>query len=427
MVSLFRSNKRNRSSRDCCEDSSVRTTMQRTYAEELQFPGSRHCDTPRSRSLQCFQTQSKTRESQDIDLLNMFRVSALKRFAVANTKFASSQSFARFSSSSALAMRGGIRRVPYQLQHRPPSQIILARPFFSRRNEDNGSGTQKLGMLASAGVGLSLLAGKTKYAFVALKLTKAAPALSMVISTLAYVPLFGWTHAVGMVGLIFVHECGHALVLHKFGVPFKPMVFVPFMGAVISAGPMRNAYEDALVAFGGPVLGSAAALGVGMVGVATDSQQLMALADFGYMVNLFNLLPVGMMDGGRIAGAVSPYLGVAGVGVMGAMIYNGMVYNPLVYLLTLAGTYTTAARLFGWSEYGEPHMKNYYKIPGSQQAGIAAGYLTLAVALVLAMRENDKHRKTPKQLKQEQVYGYSEPSPWSVEGHHDGKYDDYFK
>jgi Zn-dependent protease len=339
----------------------------------------------------------------------MFGVTALKRFAVANTKFASSQSVACFSSPSALAMRGGIRRVPYQLKSRPPSQIILVRPFFSRRNEDNGSGTQKLGMLASAGVGLSLLAGKTKYAFAALKLTKAAPALSMVISTLAYVPLFGWTHAVGMVGLIFVHECGHALVLHKFGVPFKPMVFVPFMGAVISAGPMRNAYEDALVAFGGPEL------------------QLMARADFGYMVNLFNLLPVGMMDGGRIAGAVSPYLGVAGVGIMGAMIYNGMVYNPLVYLLTLAGTYTTAARLFGWGEYGEPHMKNYYKIPGSQQAGIAAGYLTLAVALVLAMRENDKHRKTPKQLKQEQVYGYSEPSPWSVEGHHDGKYDDYFK
>ena len=99
-----------------------------------------------------------------------------------------------------------------------------------------------------------------------------------------------------MVGLIAVHEAGHALVLHHKGIPFSPAVFVPFMGAVIATKQLpRDAWEDAVVGYGGPALGS---LGAGAVAVAahlTDSQLLYALADFGFMVNLFNLLPIGSM------------------------------------------------------------------------------------------------------------------------------------
>jgi Zn-dependent protease len=54
-----------------------------------------------------------------------------------------------------------------------------------------------------------------------------------------------------------------------------------------------------MVAFGGPVAGTVAAGVVGVVGVMTGSQLLIALADFGYMINLFNLLPIGSMDGGE--------------------------------------------------------------------------------------------------------------------------------
>ena len=47
----------------------------------------------------------------------------------------------------------------------------------------------------------------------------------------------------------------------------------------------------------------------------TDSQLLLALSDFGFMINLFNLMPLGSMDGGRIAGALSPWMNVAGLGI----------------------------------------------------------------------------------------------------------------
>lgn len=283
-------------------------------------------------------------------------------------------------------------------------------------------------MLASAGLGLSVLAGKAKYVLVALKLTKAAPAISMVLSSLAYSAVFGWTYGVGMVGLIFIHECGHAIVLHRYGVPFSPMVFIPFVGAVIMPNArMRNAYEEAMIAFGGPAMGSAAALGVGMLGASTGSQELLALADFGYMVNLFNLMPIGSLDGGRITGAVSPYFGVLGLAAGGAMIYEGLVHNPLFYLIMLSGTYTTASRIFGWSDE-EQHNRNYYNIPGAQQGQILTGYVALIAAIIYAMRENDKLRKTPKQLQREKETGYTLSSPWD-EGRKqgDGVYDDFFK
>jgi Zn-dependent protease len=282
-------------------------------------------------------------------------------------------------------------------------------------------------MMASAGMAISILAGKTKYLFVALKLTKAAPAVSMVLTSFAYSFFFGWPYAVGMVGLIFFHECGHALVMKKYGVPFSPMVFIPFMGAVIAMKEEpRNAYEEAMIAFGGPVMGTVAALGAGTAGVMTDSQLLLALADFGYMVNLFNLLPLGSMDGGRITNAVSPYFGVVGVASGGALIYASAVHNPLFYLILLGGTYSTAARIFGWEEKAN---KDYYRIPRTQQGGIMIGYLGLVAILLVAMNANNEKRKTPKQLEREKMYGGSE-DPWAVgrgSNQGDGVYDDYFK
>lgn len=301
-------------------------------------------------------------------------------------------------------------------------------PKNDDENENRGVTTtsNRTGMIASAALFGSMLIGKTKYLFVALKLTKAMPLVSMVITSLTYSLFFGWQYAVGMVGLIFFHECGHALVMKQYNVPFSPMVFVPFMGAVIAMKEEpRNAYEEAMIAFGGPVLGSAAALGAGLSGAAMDSQLLLALADFGYMINLFNLLPIGSMDGGRITNAVSPYFGVAGLAAGGFMIYNSLIVNPIFYLIMVGGTYTTGMRVFNMEE---KENKDYYKIPRAQQGVILAGYAGLICALILAMRENNTHRKTPRQLQAEKDgVLHVEEDPWSVGEQKDGVYDDFFK
>lgn len=291
-----------------------------------------------------------------------------------------------------------------------------------RGGKDDEKGSRR-GALATIGLGASLLLGKTKYLLAALKITKAAPLISMLLTSATYSLFFGWPYACGMVGMIFVHECGHAIAMHHYKVPFSPMVFIPFMGAVIAMkeSPV-NAHQEAVIALGGPLLGTAGAVAVSVAGTAMDSQLLLALADFGLIVNLFNLLPIGSLDGGRITNAISPYFGVVGLAIGGDMIYEGMISNPLFYLVMAGGVYSTGKRIFFRGEDDPPH---YYNISGKQQASIFAAYVALIAAALYAVRENNRKRKTPKQLQAEK------DNPWysdlmdhgTSEG---GVYDDFF-
>ena len=152
---------------------------------------------------------------------------------------------------------------------------------------------QSIGIAGSAGL---LLLGKGKYILGALKFGKLMTLGSMVITFGSYSMFFGPPYAAGIVGLTLVHETGHALVMLHRGIPFSPMVFIPFMGATVAMkNRPRDAWEEALVAFGGPILGSAGAVGCSLGGYAIDSQLLYAIADFGYFINLINMLPVGML------------------------------------------------------------------------------------------------------------------------------------
>jgi Zn-dependent protease len=224
---------------------------------------------------------------------------------------------------------------------------------------------------------------------------------SLLLSVGAYTTIYGFPYAAGMVGLILVHESGHALVMRHLKIPFSPMVFVPFLGAGVAAKkPPKNAYDDALIALGGPALGSLGAAGLWGAGMASGSQLCLALADFGFMINLFNLIPIGMLDGGRIGNALSPYAGLAGVGLSGGMIASGMVSNPIFYLITMAGSYSTGLRL--WNQYkGIPdssHPSYYFNISSNQKMIIGSSYFGLIGALFGAMAINSQFKKTPEQI-----------------------------
>mmetsp|Transcript_16825 Transcript_16825/g.38861 ORF Transcript_16825/g.38861 Transcript_16825/m.38861 type:complete len:417 (-) Transcript_16825:12-1262(-) len=286
-----------------------------------------------------------------------------------------------------------------QMPSRSPNYNSVA--YFSRSRQNRRPPSNKSGIrntIGMIGTGALVLFGKTKYVLAALKLTKLAPLGSMIITVGTYSMFFGLPYAAGMVGLILVHEIGHAAVMHAKGVPFSPMVFIPFMGAVIATKELpRDAWEDALIAFGGPVLGSLGAGAVGLAGHATDSQLLIALADFGFMINMFNLLPLGSMDGGRIAGALSPYMSIAGVGMGAGLAYTGAIQNPLFYLILLSGGYQTFQRFYNPGSM----PPNYYAISSTQRAALGLGYVGLISGLALAMDLNARNKKSPEVLKRE--------------------------
>jgi hypothetical protein len=89
------------------------------------------------------------------------------------------------------------RRRPPPRQEPPEEDPSTARDKIMKR----------LGSLGAVGY---LLLAKTKYVLVALKLTKAAPLVSMVLTSATYSLFFGWPFAVGMVGQTLLHELGHA-------------------------------------------------------------------------------------------------------------------------------------------------------------------------------------------------------------------------
>jgi len=114
-----------------------------------------------------------------------------------------------------------------------------------------------------------------------------------------YALIWGWQFGLGVVLLIFFHEMGHFLEATREGLRPSWPVFVPFLGAYVKY-TRGNPWQTARVAIAGPILGGVAAFACYLVGKADGSSLLIALAYFGFVVNLLNLLPVSILDGGAV-------------------------------------------------------------------------------------------------------------------------------
>jgi Zn-dependent protease len=204
---------------------------------------------------------------------------------------------------------------------------------------------------------------------------------SMLISFGAYL-LFGpWWFALGLVGLLFVHEMGHVLEAKRQGLPVSVPVFIPFMGAFITMKEMpHNAWREARLAIAGPIVGSLGALVLYAIGVAYDSHDLKALAFLGFFINLFNLLPVVPLDGGRISAALHPSLWIAGLlGLVALVIYRP---NPLLIIILLLAASELWRR---WQMRAHPEMQEYYRVEPHRRVIIGILYFGLAALLVFGM------------------------------------------
>jgi Zn-dependent protease len=114
-----------------------------------------------------------------------------------------------------------------------------------------------------------------------------------------YTLIWGWRFAVGVIALLFFHEIGHWLEAKREGLAPNWPVFVPFLGAYVRH-TRGNPWQTARVALAGPILGGVAALGFYLVARSDHSHLLIAIAYFGFLLNLINLLPIGILDGGSI-------------------------------------------------------------------------------------------------------------------------------
>jgi Zn-dependent protease len=204
---------------------------------------------------------------------------------------------------------------------------------------------------------------------------------SMFVSAAVYVWIGGWWFGIGLVVLLFVHEMGHVAEAKHQGLPVSAPMFIPFMGALITMKEMpHNAWREARVALAGPLLGSAAAGAIYAVGVATDSRPLKALAFLGFFINLFNLLPVVPLDGGRIVGALHPVLwGIGFLALLGLVFWRP---NPILIIILIFSGSELWRR---WQMRHHPEMQEYYRVKPHQRLATGILYFGLAILLVLGM------------------------------------------
>src|SRR5438876_7031188 len=210
-----------------------------------------------------------------------------------------------------------------QDEYRPPTPPPP--PDWGRPAEPTAWQKVKKLFAPLAVVGVLFLKFFAKLKFIILPVLKFLPMIlktggTMIVTIWVYAMFWGWWFAVGFVLLIFVHECGHLLAARRLGLKVGAPVFIPFMGAFIALKEApRNAWIEAQVGIGGPMLGTLGAGVCELLHLATGNQMFQALAYTGFLLNLSNLAPVGFLDGGRIVTALSPWLWLVGFAIMVAL------------------------------------------------------------------------------------------------------------
>ncbi len=211
---------------------------------------------------------------------------------------------------------------------------------------------------------------------------------SMLVSVAAYSLIWGWKFALGFVLLIFVHEMGHVVQLRREGIKASAPMFIPFFGAVIWAKSLgHNALAEARVGLAGPVLGGLGSAALIPVADATGNDLFRALAFTGFFLNLFNMLPVVPLDGGRAMAALSPVMWFVGFALLiGVTIAFP---NPILILIVVFGALETWKR---WRERKSPEARRYYEVSTRDRLLVAAVYIAIVALLAFGMTETHLDR-----------------------------------
>ncbi len=204
----------------------------------------------------------------------------------------------------------------------------------------------------------------------------------MLLSVAVYAFVWGWPYAVGFVVLLFCHEMGHFVAARQRGLHVGAPTFIPFVGAWIDLKeqPM-NAETEAYVAMAGPLAGTLASVACYFLARSEGSDLLLAVSYSGFFLNLFNLIPVPPLDGGRMTGVVSPRFWLLGAPVLvGLFLWRP---SPMLIIVALLAAPQV------WKTFrGEAHAApGYYDTPAGKRFEYALLYLGLLAYLAVMSHE----------------------------------------
>lgn len=190
--------------------------------------------------------------------------------------------------------------------------------------------------------------------------------------------------SVGLMLLILIHEMGHVVAMRWYGLRAGPPIFIPFVGALINLRESpKNALEEAVVGIAGPVAGTFASSLCLLWWFAHRHQPIfLSLASVGFLINLFNMLPVPPLDGGRVTAAVSPWIWMPGILVLaGWIVFDLLVAKTVPWILLILLFYAWP-RIWATLKGRQRHSP-YYNIGRTASMAMGAAYLLLGIGLIV--------------------------------------------
>ena len=222
----------------------------------------------------------------------------------------------------------------------------------------------------------------------ALKFGKLVPTvLSMLLAVGGYAIVYGWRYAVGFVAMLLIHEMGHYLAARQRGLDVGLPTFIPFVGAWVELRTRpHNAETEAYVGLAGPMLGTVGAIAAWWVARDDGPRWLLAVAYGGFVINLFNLIPLPPMDGGRVTAVLSPRIWLLGVPILGWMLFAH--FSPILLIVAiLAVPHVFAALRF---DRAAAQAQGYYDVPARTRWEYGLIYVGLIAFLAYMTNEVDR-------------------------------------
>ena len=183
--------------------------------------------------------------------------------------------------------------------------------------------------------------------------------------------------------MILVHEMGHVLAMRYYGLNASPPIFIPFVGALINLRQQPpNAKVEAIVGIGGPVTGTLGAMACFVAYQFVPQYPiLLNLAFWGFFLNLFNMVPVPPLDGGRVTAAVSPWIWMLGiVAIVGMFVANYVFFHQISYITILVLVFAWPRIRATLAQRGRDNP--YYHISRTASISIGVAYVLLGAILL---------------------------------------------
>lgn len=240
-----------------------------------------------------------------------------------------------------------------------------------------GAAVVGIGVLLAKFKGVLLLLLNLKWAVVLLKIFTYGG--SFFISLFVYALFWGWKFALVFLLMILAHELGHYVTIRNYGLPARLPMFVPFFGAYTVGGVPESLEHDAYIALAGPLTGLGVSAACYAYGFETHEIFWYMAAYVGAFVNLFNMIPAMPFDGGRVAGAISPVLWVAGFALFVGLSFA--LHVPFFFII-IFGLLALPSAIAGWRGYVDPR---YATMSAAGRIRVGLWYLATLFALFYLM------------------------------------------